>query len=167
LTSIEGGFTKRYFHQLFTLFPEPLQPDVRKSYLAYDGMNNTFNLAYEVLSWKIHRALVKAKLDPFHGFLHSLQNGKPSLASDLQEVYRHLIDDFLIKYCRNLTSKGFIAKSEDLSRKKKGKRAYLTDKRTRHLLKELELFFETMVAIPRIRHGHQQTLETLINEEAS
>jgi len=29
---------------------------------AYDGMNNIFNLAYEVLGWKIHKALVKAKL---------------------------------------------------------------------------------------------------------
>jgi CRISPR-associated protein Cas1 len=99
LTTIEGHFTKRYFHHLFTLFPEPLHPDVRKSYLAYDGLNNTFNLAYEVLAWKIHRALVKAKLEPFLGFLHSLQHGKPSLICDLQEVYRHLIDDFLIKYC--------------------------------------------------------------------
>jgi CRISPR-associated protein Cas1 len=88
LTSIEGHFTKQYFHQLFRLFPESLQPDVRKSYLAYDGLNNTFNLAYEVLAWKIHRALVTAKLEPFLGFLHSLQHGKPSLVCDLQEVYR-------------------------------------------------------------------------------
>jgi CRISPR-associated protein Cas1 len=88
LTSIEGHFTKQYFHQLFRLFPESLQPDVRKSYLAYDGLNNTFIIAYEVLAWKIHRALVTAKLEPFLGFLHSLQHGKPSLVCDLQEVYR-------------------------------------------------------------------------------
>ncbi|MCW4040708.1 MAG: CRISPR-associated endonuclease Cas1 [Candidatus Bathyarchaeota archaeon] len=166
LTSIEGHFTKRYFRQLFTLFPKSLQPAVRKSYLAYDGLNNTFNLAYEVLAWKIHRACVKAKLEPFLGFLHSLQHGKPSLVCDLQEVYRHCIDDFLITFCRNLTVKDFVVKSADLSRKRKGKRVYLTDGQTRQLLKQLDAFFESMVVIPRIRHGRRQTLETLINEEA-
>jgi CRISPR-associated endonuclease Cas1 len=166
LTSIEGHFTKRYFHQLFTLFPEPLQPAVRKSYLAYDGLNNTFNLAYELLAWKIHRALVKAKLEPFLGFLHSLQHGKPSLVCDLQEVYRHLIDDFLITYCRKLTSKDFVVKSADLSRKRKGKRVYLNDKQARQMFKQLEACFESFVEIPRMRHGRRQTLETLINEEA-
>jgi CRISPR-associated endonuclease Cas1 len=166
LTSIEGHFAKRYFHQLFTLFPEPLQPDVRKSNRAYDGLNNTFNLAYEILAWKIHRALVKAKLEPFLGFQHSLQHGKPSLICDLQEVYRHLIDDFLIGFCRDLTVKDFVVKSADLSRKRKGKRVYLTDGQARQLLKQLDELFESMVAIPRIRHGRRQTLETLINEEA-
>ena len=36
---------------------------------------NTFNLAYEVLSWKVHRALIKAKLEPYLGFLYSVQFG--------------------------------------------------------------------------------------------
>jgi CRISPR/Cas system-associated endonuclease Cas1 len=31
------------------------------------------------------------------GFLHSIQHGKPSLVSDFQELYRYLIDDFLIE----------------------------------------------------------------------
>jgi len=37
------------------------------------------------------------------------------------ELYRYLIDDFLIEYCRNLSSQDFILKSENLARKKKGK----------------------------------------------
>jgi CRISPR-associated protein Cas1 len=129
-------------------------------------LNNTFNLAYEVLAWKIHRAIVKAKLEPFLGFLHSLQHGKPSLVCDFQEVYRHLIDDFLITFCRDLTTKDFIVKSQDLTRKRQGKRIYLTDRQTRQLLKALDELFESYIEIPRIRHGHRQTLETLINEEA-
>jgi len=57
-------------------------------------VNNIFNLAYDMLSWKIHRAVTKAKLEPYLGFLHSVQYGKPSLVCDLQELYRYLLDDF-------------------------------------------------------------------------
>ena len=39
-------------------------------------------------------------------------------------------------------------------------------KLTKDLLKNLEDYFETMVEIPRIKVGKQQTIETLINEEA-
>lgn len=57
--------------------------------MAYDGMNNLFNLAYEILAWKIHKALVRAKLEPYLGFLHSNQTGKMSLICDFQELYRY------------------------------------------------------------------------------
>ncbi|MHA2112323.1 MAG: CRISPR-associated endonuclease Cas1 [Candidatus Hodarchaeales archaeon] len=166
LTTIEGHFTKRYFRQIFTLFPKPLQPAVRKSFQAYDSTNNLFNLAYEILAWKVHRAIVKAKLEPFLGFLHSLQHGKPSLVCDLQEVYRHILDDFLIRYCQALKPKDFMMKSENISRKKKGKREYLNDIQTGELLFKLNQFLESHVEIPRIRYGKRQTLKTLINEEA-
>jgi CRISPR/Cas system-associated endonuclease Cas1 len=43
---------------------------------------------------------------------------------------------------------------------------YLNDIQTRKLLKQLDTLFESFIEIPRIRHGRQQTLETLINEEA-
>jgi len=89
--------------------------------MAYDGANNLFNLAYEVLSWKVHRALTRAKLEPYLGFLHSLQWGKPSLVCDFQEIYRYLIDDFVVRYSQMLTARDFTTKTEILSRNKRGK----------------------------------------------
>jgi CRISPR-associated protein Cas1 len=166
LHGIEGRYTKRYFDQIFDLLPEPIRPESRKGFKAYDGTNNIFNLAYEILSWKIHRALIKAKLEPYLGFLHSVQHGKPSLVCDFMELYRYLIDNFLIEYCRNLKTKDFIVKTENLGRKKQGKREYLNNKLTRDLLKRVELFFELMIDVPRTRVGKKQSLETLINEEA-
>jgi CRISPR-associated protein Cas1 len=99
LTGIEGKHTQRYYQQIFALFPEKIRPTAREGFMAYDGMNNTFNLAYEVLAWKVHKALVGAKLEPYLGFLHSNQMSKRSLVCDFQELYRYLIDDFLIGYC--------------------------------------------------------------------
>ena len=81
------------------------------------------------------------------------------------ELYRYLIDDFLIEYCRNLNAKDFIIKTENLGRTKQGKREYLNDKLTRDLINRLEAVFELTIEIPRIRVGKKQTVETLINEE--
>jgi len=166
LHGIEGRYSKRYFDRIFQLLPEPIRPESRKTFKAYDGTNNIFNLAYEMLSWKVHRALIKAKLEPYLGFLHSVQHGKPSLVCDFIELYRYLVDDFLIEYCRNLKPKDFIAKTENLARKKKGKREYLNSAQTRDLMKQLNQYFSSSVDIPRIKVGKKQTIETLIKEEA-
>ncbi len=165
LHGIEGRYSKRYFDQIFQLFPEPIRPESRKNFKAYDGTNNIFNLAYEMLSWKVHRALIKAKLEPYLGFLHSVQYGKPSLVCDFVELYRYLIDDLLIEYCRNLKPKNFIIKTEKLSRKKKGKREYLNNKLTKDLMVRISNLFESKIDIPRMRIGKRQTIMTLINEE--
>jgi CRISPR-associated protein Cas1 len=114
----------------------------------------------------LNKALIKAKLEPYLGFLHSVQYGKPSLVCDFQELYRYLIDDFLIKHCQNIRKKDFTAKSESISRNKKGKREYLNDSKTSDLMRKLNDYFESEVEIPRIKHGEKQSLETLISEEA-
>lgn len=166
LISIEGRFDDLYFTEIFRLLPEQIRPDSRKTFKAYDGINNIFNLAYEVLSWKVHRALIRAKLEPYLGFIHSLQYGKPSLVCDFQELYRSFIDDFVIQYCQKIAVSDFITKSEMLTRNKKGKREYLNDLKTKDFMDHLNEYFESMVEIPRIKVGERQTIETLINEEA-
>jgi CRISPR-associated endonuclease Cas1 len=134
--------------------------------MAYDGVNNPFNLGYEFLSWKVHRALINAKLEPYLGFLHSEQFGKPSLVCDFQELYRYFIDDFVIQYCQSLAKRDFMFKTEKMSAQKKGKREYLNDMETRAFTAKLNCYFEATVEIPRIKVGQRQTIETLISEEA-
>jgi CRISPR-associated protein Cas1 len=138
----------------------------RRTFKAYDGINNTFNLAYTVLKWKVYRAIIKAKLEPYLGFLHSEQFGKPSLVCDLMELYRYLIDDFLIQYCKSLRKKDFARKHEYYSSNRQGQREYLNKDATKDFMKKLNSFFESIVEIPRVKHGSKQTIETLINEEA-
>lgn len=119
-----------------------------------------------MLSWKVHRALTKAKLEPYLGFAHSLQYRKPSLVCDFMELYRFLIDDFVIQQCRKYTQKDFAHKREKVSSKKIGKKQYLDNSETKKFMRKLNLYFEKKVKVPRIRVGERQILETLINEEA-
>ena len=69
--------------------------------------------------------------------------------------------------CRELKKGDFITKSEDFTTNRKGKREYLNEVQTRGIVKGLNQYFESKVAIPRIRVGDKQEIETLINEEAS
>ena len=166
LMAYEGHCFDRYFSQIFRLIRESLRPECRKTFKAYDGVNNIFNLVYEILSWKAHYALIKAKLEPCLGFLYSTAKGKPSLICDFQELYSYLVDDFVIQYRRKLRKHNFTIKDENFSTRRKGKREYLNDSLTHSLVNSLNEYFKTKVEIQRIRMGKSQEIETLINEEA-
>jgi CRISPR/Cas system-associated endonuclease Cas1 len=129
-------------------------------------VNNVFNFAYYVLKCRVHKALLKAKLEPYLGFLHSVQYGKPSLVCDFQELYRYLIDDYLIERCKKLSKKDFVLVTDFMMHLKMGKRIHLCEFEADGLADDLNLLFDRFVEIPRIRHGSKQTIDTLINEEA-
>lgn len=164
LMAIEARSSRHYFEHIFKLFDKRLRPEQRCTFQAYDGMNNLFNLAYELLKWKCYRALSKAHLETHLGFMHTLSPvGRPSLVCDFEELYRYLVDDFLIGYRLNLKPKDFKAKAE-MFMDKKGKRIYLNESKTRELTREFHDYFKRKVKIPRIRRGKIQKIETLINE---
>lgn len=168
LHAIEAKYSQHYFQQIINLFPKKIRKNWKKreGFRAYDGLNNLFNFAYELLKWKILRALIRAKLEPYLGYLHTIQEDRPNLACDFQEIYRCLVDDFLIKYCQKLKSKDFEKCYEKGYRGKKTPRIYLKHSETNNLIKNLDKYFEIKIEIPRIRRGKKQALETLISEEA-
>ena len=52
LLAYESHASRAYFQRIFSLFPESVRPEGRRTFKAYDGVNNLFNLGYELLSWK-------------------------------------------------------------------------------------------------------------------
>lgn len=169
LHAVESKYARHYFKQIIGLFPQQLRKNwkTREGYRAYDSLNNLFNIAYELLQWKIYRALIKAKLEPFLGFLHRIQKNRPSLVCDFQEIYRCLIDNFLIEYSQKLTLKDFEKHFEKGYYEKKVPRLYLNHSETNNLIESLNKHFEVKVKVPLIRgRGKKQNLQTLINEEA-
>jgi len=105
LLGIEGRASKHYYGEIFKLLPESLKVEKRRGWRAYDGINNTFNLAYTLLKFRVHSAVLNAHLEPYLGFVHSEQWGKPSLVCDLMELYRYIIDDYIIQFSQKLTKK--------------------------------------------------------------
>jgi len=161
LHSIEGHFGKFYFKELIKLFPRELQTRVRHSYKAVDITNNLFNLGYEVLKWEVYKSVINAHLDPFLGFLHSIQPGKPSLVCDLQEPYRPIIDGFLINYSKKLEKK-------DLEANYYGSfpRIFLKHEVSTKMIDELNSLLETKIEKQRTRKfGTKSTIATIITED--
>jgi len=166
LLPIEGKASEHYFMEIFKLLPKNIRIENRKGYMAYDGVNNLWNLGYTLLRYRVHNAILKAHLEPYLGFTHSEQHSKPSLVCDFMELYRYLIDAFIIEFSQNLSKKDFILKTQWYSTNRLGKREVLNREKTKELTEKLNQFFEKKIQIPRIRHGSKQTIETLINEEA-
>ena len=162
----ESQNAKLYFRQIFSLLPENIRPEERTGFKAYDGVNNVFNFAYYVLKCRIHKALLRAKLEPYQGFLHSVQYGKPSLVCDFQELYRYLVDDYLIERCQKLRKKDFALVTDFMMPLRIGKRIHLYEFEADGLADGLSSLFNNTIDIPRTKHGSKQTLGTLISEEA-
>ena len=159
--SIEGHFGKFYFKELIKIFPEEFQPQVRYAYKAVDITNNLFNLAYEVLKWEVYKSIINAHLDPFLGFLHSIQHGKPSLVCDLQEPYRPLVDNFLIEYIKKLKTKDFEA-----NYRSKKPRVFLKHEESSKLISELNSFLDNKIKKQRARKfGIYSKIKTIIKED--
>jgi CRISPR-associated protein Cas1 len=166
LIAIESHNAQFYFKQIFQLIPEKIRPEKRTGYKSYDGINNVFNFGYYVLRCRIHKALINAKLEPYLGYLHSIQFGKPSLVCDFQELYRYLIDNYLIERCQKMHKSDFVVITDFMIHLKMGKKIHLSEYKTDDLAEGLNSLFDKMVEIPRIKHGNKQTIDTLISEEA-
>ncbi len=138
----------------------------REDRKAYDGINNVFNFGYYVLKCHVHKALIKAKLEPYLGFLHALKDSTPSLVCDFMEPYRYLIDDLLVEPCQKYKKKDFVAVTDFMMNLRMGKKIHLWEYETNELADALAELFNRTVSIPRIRHEFKQTIDTLISEEA-
>ena len=88
-----------------------------------------------------------------------------SLVCDFQDLYRYLIDDYLIERGWKLRKKDFVVVTDFMMRLKMGKRMRLVEYEADSLAEGLNSLFNRKVEIPRIRHGKRQTLDTLISKE--
>lgn len=112
------------------------------------------------------QGVVNGHLEPYLGYLHSSLNPfRPNLVCDFMELYRYLIDDFLIENCRDLKPSDFYPKTVIIGGKR-AKRMYLKDDLASGLIDRLHSYFTRKVSVQRIRRGEHQEIETLINEEA-
>jgi len=130
------------------------KPKKREKYKAQSPLNNLLNLGYEILKGEVYKAILAAHLDPYLGYLHSIQFAKPSLVCDVQEIFRALVEDFLLTYHQNLEPGSF---------KQKGKRTFLKPKLK--LILEINRLFKKKIPYVRRNYSKLTTIRTVINEE--
>lgn len=99
LLGIEGNSAKIYFSVIRNFIKNPeIKFEKRTKHPPGDEFNSILSFGYTLLASKIQSLLDAYGFDPYLGFFHSPDYGRPSLALDLLEPYRAaVIDKFALK----------------------------------------------------------------------
>jgi CRISPR-associated protein Cas1 len=100
LRGIEGSSAKQYFalwKKKGIIKNEQFSFPGRRKRPPQDEINALLGFCYTPLHSEIITQLEIAGLDPYFGFLHDHRFGHAALASDFVEIYRAVIDHFVIK----------------------------------------------------------------------
>lgn len=93
----EGEAAATYFGVFQTLIRQPeFTFDARRRRPPTDPVNALLSFCYTLLTHDCRSALETTGLDPASGFLHQLRSGRPSLALDLAEEFRPMVDRFVL-----------------------------------------------------------------------
>lgn len=103
LLGVEGTAARLYFSQLSKMFKQTVGEGLptfdfngRNRRPPKDPVNAMLSYVYALLSKDMLATLVGVGLDPYLGFYHQAKYGRPALALDLMEEFRHLVGDSVV-----------------------------------------------------------------------
>ena len=96
----EGAATAAYFSGFRRLFGAEWKFEKRARRPPPDPVNVLLSLGYTLLGNSARGAVQTAGLDPYGGFLHEYAYNRPSLALDLLEEFRPVVDGIVLWACR-------------------------------------------------------------------
>lgn len=97
LRGVEGSAAAAYFRCLRHMVPEDLGFEGRRRRPPPDPVNSLLSFGYVLVSNELQSLLDGVGFDPYIGFYHRLDYGRPSLALDLLEEFRpSLVDRFTL-----------------------------------------------------------------------
>ncbi len=129
LQGLEGAGSARYFGVFGKLLREPMGFDGRNRRPPRDPVNALLSYGYVLLMHQCSAAAQLVGLDPYVGYLHSSQYGKPALALDLMEEFRPVVVDSVALTLINnhiLQAEDFVAELGSYRLKEAGRRTFLT-----------------------------------------
>jgi CRISPR-associated protein Cas1 len=93
LRGFEGKAGAWYWPAFKTLLKNDMGFQNRVYYPSTDPVNALLSFGYSLLQRDVTSAVQLVGLDPYLGFFHTVQYGRPSLALDLMEQFRPLVID--------------------------------------------------------------------------
>jgi len=96
LLGLEGAGAAFYFSAFGKLLKQDLGFQGRRKRPPTDPVNALLSYGYTLLMHNLMSAINIVGLDPYVGYLHSSQYGKPALALDLMEEFRPVIVDSVV-----------------------------------------------------------------------
>jgi len=96
LAGLEGAAARSYFAGVMAFNRSPFSWPGRVRHPPTDPINSLLSLTYTLLMSELMSLCEAHGLDPFLGFFHQPDIGRPSLALDLIEPFRHPVADRLV-----------------------------------------------------------------------
>jgi len=145
IQGIEGYASTLYYGAFRHLLKQELGFKSRVRRPPRDPVNSLLSFGYTLLVYGIQAAIRTVGLDPFLGFIHTIEYSKPSLALDIMEEFRPLIVDSIVLRVVNT----YILTREDfeLSSERQGMMR-MKQEAMKKFLKEYEDRVQTMVTYP-------------------
>lgn len=103
LRGFEGAASSQYFGAYTQLFPDSLDFTGRNRRPPEDPVNAILSLTYTIMHYEMVREIEVIGLDPCIGIYHQFEYGRESLACDLVEPFRPIVDRFVWEVFRNRT----------------------------------------------------------------
>ena len=98
IMGVEGAFARSVFPVVNALVRnEAFRSERRLPRAKADLWNTLLDAAYSLLSARLYVLIQSAGLNPYLGFLHSPRDRYPSLVADMQEPFRHRLDQLALK----------------------------------------------------------------------
>jgi len=96
LRGLEGRSTAAYFEAFRKMVRGELPFEGRTRRPPRDPVNAMLSLGYALLTGELIGKIAAFGLDPYLGFYHEIRHGRPALALDLLEEFRHTLVDRLV-----------------------------------------------------------------------
>lgn len=160
LMGIEGSGAKIYFAGFSKMMRGEFGFKGRKKRPAPDPVNALLSFGYTLLFNEISSFLDGIGFDPYIGFFHRVDYGRPSLAADLIEEFRApTIDRLTLRLVNN-----HIFTLEDFSPHPKSGSIYLKREKMRRYLEEYEMYISYEFDHPE--KGEKSNLRKCFREQA-
>lgn len=116
LRGIEGRSTAAYFEAFRRMVRGERSFEGRSRRPPRDPVNAMLSLGYALVTGELIGKIAAYGLDPYLGFYHEIRHGRPALALDMVEEFRHILVDRMVLALVNRRSFGpedFIRREED------------------------------------------------------
>ncbi len=102
ILGVEGYSTAAYFRAYSKMFRKQLQFTTRNRRPPKDPVNALLSFGYTLVTNEIFSILCAIGFDPYIGYLHGINYGRPSLSLDIVEEFRHpVVDRFTLNLINN------------------------------------------------------------------
>lgn len=149
---VEGAAARAYFDGLMRFNQSPFPWQGRSRHPPQDEVNALLSLTYTLLMNEIRGLLESAGLDSYLGFLHQPDYGRPSLALDVLEPFRHPVADRFVLTCLNRQVFG----REDFERKDGQAGVYLSHRALKQYFASYERWMLAKIGTLNFRMALQE-----------